>query len=161
MPRRSNDPIKAGVRKAKTKRRVGAGAFCVDCGESHADMLVQHSRPKRCVTCHPLKVRRKKSDGHHLGAKANSPLTVEIPVKDHRTVTDAQLDWPPQTLQNPDGSPVLAIAGCLRGIADFIADIITAFIRRLATATEEIDAVLREKYGLWWKGTKLDGWQPT
>jgi hypothetical protein len=160
MPRKSNDPIKSGARKAKASRQVGQGAFCIDCGEQRSNMLVRRSRPRRCLRCYAIKHGRKPTEGHHLGAEANSPLIVELPVKDHRTVTEAQHEWPPQTLQNPDGSPLLALAGSLRGVADFIGELITAFINRLAEAAEDIDAWLREKYGLWWKDGPFDGWQP-
>jgi hypothetical protein len=123
-------------------------------------MLVKSSRPKRCLKCDAIKKGRKTTESHHIGAKANSPIIVEVPITDHRKLSDAQNEWPPKTLQNPDGSPLLALAGSLRGIADFISDLITAFITHLAEAAEKIDAWLCQKHGLWWKDGPLDGWQP-
>ncbi len=160
MPRRSNDPIKASVREAKRQRRVGEGAACADCGEKRAKMLLRSSRPKRCLPCYAVKKGRKPTESHHIAAEANSPITVEIPITDHRTLSDAQYEWPPKTLQNPDGSPLLALAAGLRGVADFICDLITEFITHLAEAAEKIDAWLCERHGLWWKDGPLDGWQP-
>jgi|HubBroStandDraft_4_1064222.scaffolds.fasta_scaffold00010_76 hypothetical protein len=160
MARRSNDPIKSGARKAKTRRRVGVNATCTQCAEKRAEQLVRRSRPKLCLRCYARKHGTKETEGHHLGAEANSPVIVEVPITDHRTLTEAQYEWPPKTWRNPDGSPLLAIAGTLRGIADFISDLIVAFINHLAEAAEDIDAWLRDKYGLWWKDGPYDGWQP-
>jgi len=160
MARRSNDPIKSGARRAKAQRQVGRDAVCTQCGEKRSNMLVRRSRPRLCLRCYAVKHRKKDTDGHHLGAEANSPITVEVPIKDHRIVTEAQYEWPPGTQQNPDGSPLIALAGCLRGIADFIGELITAFINRLAETAEDIDAWLRQQHGLWWKGGPYDGWQP-
>ena len=43
--RRSNDPIKAGGRRAKAQRRVGAVPHA-RCGETRPEMLVARSRPE-------------------------------------------------------------------------------------------------------------------
>jgi hypothetical protein len=160
MPRRSNDPIRTGARKAKTQRRIGQGAICVDCGEGRAAMLVQRSRPRRCLDCYALNKGTKTTETHHIGGKANSPITVEVPIKDHRILSEAQYEWAPGTLQNVAGSPLIALAGCLHGIADFIGELVTKFIHYLADAAEQIDAWLRERYGQWWEGGPFDGWQP-
>ena len=161
MPRRSNDPIKAGVRKAKAQRRVGQGAACTQCGESRPEALVARSRPKLCQQCYQLNRGMKKTHGHHVGGKANSPVTLEVPANDHRaTLSEAQREWPPKTLQNPDGSPLIALAATLRGVADFVGELVVQFMRSLADAAEQIDTWLRERYGLWWKDGPFDGWQP-
>lgn len=161
MPRRSNDPIKAGVRQAKRQRRVGEGAACADCGEKRAEMLVRSSRPKRCLPCYAVKKGRKTTESHHIGAKANSPIIVEVPITDHRVLSDLQYEWPPRVVNNPDGSPVLAVAGLLSGTADFIETLIVNGIRCVVDFLCKLDAWLREQSGHhWWKGTDFDGWQP-
>jgi len=50
--------------------------------------------------------------------RANHPATVSIPVNDHQTLTDSQYDWPTKTYENPEGSPLLAGAACIRGYYD-------------------------------------------
>jgi hypothetical protein len=160
MTRRSNDPIKAGVRQAKRDRNVGAGAACVDCCDDRAEMLVRRSRPKRCLKCYAVKKGKKPTESHHIAGEANSPIQVEIPITDHRKLSDAQYEWPPKTAQNPDGSPLLALSASLRGVADFIGELVTALIVYLAETAEKIDAWLCEKHGLWWKDGPFDGWQP-
>jgi hypothetical protein len=160
MARRSNDPIKAGARRARAQRRVGVGAQCTDCGENRPAMLVRSSRPRRCAHCHAIVKGKKVTESHHIAGKANSPVTVELPIKDHRTLSHAQYEWPPPTLQNPEGSPLLALAATLRGIADLVGELVVAFMRYLAETAENIDAWLREQHGRWWQGGPFDGWQP-
>lgn len=160
MPRRSNDPIKAGVRHAKRERRVGAGAACADCGDNRAEMLVRSSRPRRCLKCYAIKRGKKPSERHHIAGEANSPIQVEVPIRGHRKLSDAQYEWPPGTERNPDGSPLIALAASLRGVADFVGELVVAFMHYLAETAEKIDAWLREKHGLWWKDGPFDGWQP-
>ncbi len=98
---------------------------------------------------------------HHIGGKANSPITVEVSLMDHRTLSDAQYEWPPGALPNPDGSPLLAAAGFLDGLAEFIEHLIVRGMHYLAEFLRKLDAWLREHHGgLWWKGTDFEGWQP-
>jgi hypothetical protein len=161
MERRSNDPIKAGVRQSKRQRGVGVGAACVDCGDTRAEMLVRRSRPKRCLKCYAIKKGKKPTERHHIAGEANSPTTVEIPITDHRKLSDAQYEWPPGVGSNPDGSPLLAAAGFLSGAADFVEILIVNGIRYIADFLRKLDAWLREHAGQkWWKGTEFDGWQP-
>jgi hypothetical protein len=49
----------------------------------------------------------------------NNPITVPIPVNDHAAVlTEAQYEWPMETWENPDGSPLRAGAASIRGFCD-------------------------------------------
>jgi hypothetical protein len=161
MPRRSSDPIKAGVRKAKAQRRVGQGAACTQCGESRPEALVARSRPKLCVQCYAVRRCKKRTETNHIAGKANSPITVEVPTNDHRMLSDAQYEWPPNVLQNPDGRPVLKAAGFIAGAADFIQDLIVRGMRSVVDFLQKLDAWLCEKVGrFWWKGSDFEGWQP-
>lgn len=160
MAARSNDPIKSGARKAKTRRRVGQGAVCTACGESRAEMLAQRSRPKLCRTCYALKQGKKHTEDHHWAADANSPITVAVPVNDHAMLTDAQHEWPPGMRGNADGSPLVAAAAFLHGTADFIETLIVNGLRCVADFLHRLDSWLREHMDQhWWKGTEFDGWQ--
>ena len=47
-------------------------------------------------------------DKHHISGKANSDVTILVPVNDHRAqISVDQYDWPKRTLENPEGSPLL------------------------------------------------------
>jgi hypothetical protein len=160
--RRSSDPIKATARRAKAQRRNGVDAVCTQCGETGANMLVRNSRPKLCEACYAVKRGEKRTQGHHLAGKANSPIVMEVPIKMHRTFSEAQYEWPPGVLDNPDGSPLIAAAGFLLGAADFIQDCIVNGIRTIAEFLQKLDAWLREHMRPdWWKGSDFDGWQVT
>jgi len=161
MERRSNDPVKTAVRKAKTQRRVGRGAACGDCGESRPETLVARSRPKRCYACYQVARGKKASEDHHMAGKANSRVTVDTPANDHRVLSDAQYDWPLHVAQNTDGSPLLALAAALGGIADFIEKLIVRWLRQGKQLCIDIDEWLREQNGkTWWVGSPFEGWQP-
>jgi hypothetical protein len=161
MAQRSNDPIGTAVRKSKTRRRVGQGVICSQCGESRAEALVARSRPKLCMQCYAVRRGKKTTETHHFAGKANSKITVEVPANDHRTLSDAQYEWPAGVLSNTGASPLLAAAAFLNGTADFIENLIVNGIRYVADFLRRLDTWLRERAGqFWWRGTEFDGWQP-
>ena len=93
MPRRSRDPIKAAARRGKAERRAGVAAACTQCGETRANNLVRNSRPRLCEYCYAIKKGQKRTQGHHMAGKANSRVVVEVPIKTHRTFSEAQYEW--------------------------------------------------------------------
>src|SRR5579872_578251 len=100
-PRR--DPIKARQRKAVAARRVGENATC-SCGEERPEALILGSDPIICAACERKTSGKKIMDNHHFAGEANNPLTVPVPVNDHRaTLSVDQYDWPAKTLENPEG----------------------------------------------------------
>jgi hypothetical protein len=116
LPQR--DPIRTIKRKATALRRVGLNAQCA-CGESRAEALIAGSMPVICADYDRKRRGKTPIDEHHVAGKANSPVTTPMPVNDHRAILSvAQYDWPTETLENPDGSPVLAIAARSRGYVD-------------------------------------------
>ena len=66
-----------------------------------------------------------------MAGKANSRVVVEVPIKTHRTFSEAQYEWPPGVLENPDGSPLLAAAAFIAGAADFIEEVIVNGMRQV------------------------------
>jgi hypothetical protein len=163
MARKSNDPIKAAARRSKVERRLGEAKSCTQCGESRSEAIVARSRPRLCEQCYRVRRGAKKTDAHHIAGKANSPITIEVPANDHRgALSAAQYEWPPKTLQNPDGSPILRMAGAVRGVTDFIAELVTRFLESCARGLELLDNVVRQKLGdAWWVDTPIEGWWPT
>ncbi len=107
--RRQLDPIGRYQRKATAARRIGRNKQCA-CGESRPEALVRGSKPTTCAAC----VRKKRGltteDNHHPAGRANNPATIRVPVNDHRAeLSPAQYDWPRETLENPDRSPLLTV----------------------------------------------------
>ena len=97
-------------------------------------------------------------DSHHVFAKANSPVAIPTPVNDHRAeLSVAQYHWPKKTLENRDGSPLLAAAGVVRGFIDYIRYLIEKGLDWVVQMLETADAFLVEQLGpKWWLGTALD-----
>lgn len=102
-------------------------------------------------------------DEHHPAGAANNPMTIPMPVNDHRAeLSVAQSDWPKRTLENHNGSPLLAAAGCIRGYADTDFYLIEKLLLRRAEMLEALDAFLAQELGPeWWVGTELERFQGT
>jgi hypothetical protein len=94
-------------------------------------------------------------DNHHVAGKANSPVTIPVPVNDHRArLSVDQYDWPKRTLENPDRSPLIAAAGCVRGFTDTVIYLVESVLGWIAAALEALDECLTELYGSkWWLHT--------
>src|SRR5438477_4902113 len=101
------DPIGAFQHKATAARRIGVDKQCA-CGESRPEALIPGSDPIICAKCDREKKGHTVMDDHHVAGRANSSETIPTPVNDHRAeLNTAQQDWPKETLQNPDGCPLL------------------------------------------------------
>jgi hypothetical protein len=159
LPQR--DPEAAYVRKAVAERSVGVNAKCA-CGENRPEALIRGSTPIMCHECKRKKEGKMTKDKHHFAARANSPITIPVPVNDHRAdLSPAQFDWPKETRENPNGSPLLAAAGCIRGFIDYILYLIEKGLRWVADMLEAADAFLGRQLGSkWWVGTELEKFVP-
>jgi len=102
-------------------------------------------------------------DNHHPFSEANdSKTTIPVPVNDHRAeVSEAQRDWPKRTRENPDGSPLLAAAGCVRGFIDTVVYLIEKGLLWVAEMLEKLDEWAIGKLGpRYWVNTPLEAFQP-
>lgn len=147
------DPIAAHQRKAVAVRRVGLDAQCA-CGESRPEALLSGSNPAICAACDREQRGKTTLDRHHVAGKANSPVAVPVPVNDHRArLSVDQYGWSRQTLENPNGSPLLAAAASLRGYSDTTLYLIETLLR--PEMLEALDALLIERLGpKWWIGVE-------
>jgi len=155
------DPEAEHARHAIAQRRVGVNARCI-CGETRPEALVRRKKSVICRACLRKRNGMTTKDEHHFAMKANSQITVSVPVNDHVSdLNTAQQDWPKQTRENPHGSPLLAAAGCVRGFADTILYLIEKGLRWIADMLETADAYLASKLGpQWWKNTDLQKFVP-
>lgn len=101
-------------------------------------------------------------DRHHVDGRANSPITVPVTVNDHRAeLTVAQRDWPQETLENPNRSPLLAAAASIRGLVDYVTYLIRHTILWIPEMLEALDRLLRDLVGpLWWTTTEVARYAP-
>lgn len=98
------------------------------------------------------------TDKHHVAGRANSPVTVSIPVNDHLAVlSTAQYDWPKETLENTQGDPLRAATACLRGFIDTIRYLCDQLIFWICEMLERLADYMIEHHGPgWWLGTPLE-----
>jgi hypothetical protein len=130
------DPVKKHQRKSIAERRVGPGAKC-DCGEVRPEALISGKRPITCAACDRKRRGKSNMDKHHVAGKANSLLTISIPVNDHRAFFNvAQYEWPQETLRNPTGNIYRRWAGGIRGLADVLRFLIERLLIPLAEGFE-------------------------
>jgi hypothetical protein len=151
----SSDPIRAHQRKSVASRRVGAGATCA-CGESRPEALITGSSPITCAECRRKTEGKSTTDLHHPAGKSNNSVTIPISVNDHRAILSTdQYDWPKRTLENPESSPLIAAAACVRGFISTISYLVVHLLEWIAGALEQIDRMLTERLGpRWW--TNID-----
>jgi hypothetical protein len=155
------DPIAAHQLKANAVRRFGENAQCA-CGESRPEALIAGSNPTICAACDRERRGKAPLDKHHVAGRANSPLTIPVPVNDHRArLSTDQYAWPKETLENPNGSPLLAAAACIRGFADTLFYVIEKLLFWIPVMLETLDAILVKALGpKWWTGTELEKYVP-
>ena len=159
--RPQRDPIGAYRRKTSAARRVGVGAKCEQCGEIRPKALIPGSDPKICASCQREQLGRTTIDQDHVAGQANSPIAVPVWVNDHRAVlSPAQDDWPKETLENPDASPLLAAAACLRGFLDRL-DYLVKALFWIPEFLEALHSLLTETLGhRWWVDTPIAKFAP-
>ena len=152
------DPIRTFKRKSTRARRVGSKTSC-PCGETRLEALIGNSG--ECAECQRRRKGQSAIDNHHFAGIANSPTTVRISANDHRAVMSlAQYDWPRQTLENLEASPLLAAAGSVRGLAD-LNFLISELSPRNAELLEALDIFLTTKLGpRWWRDTPINEFTP-
>jgi hypothetical protein len=154
---KARDPIGTYQRKESAARRVGEDQRCA-CGEDRPEALIAGSDPMMCAACDRKRYGESPFDDHHVAGKSNNPTTTRIPVNDHRAeISPKQYEWPPETLENKHGSPLLAAAGCIRGCIDTIVYLLQKLLLWIAEMLELLDKILAEKLGpKWWIGTEVE-----
>lgn len=157
----ARDPEGAYVRRTTAARRVGRRRCA--CGESRPKALIPRSKPVVCAACQRQAQGKSTDDDHHVAGVSNHPITIRVPVNDHRAeLNAAQLDWPKETRENPRGSPALAGAACIRGFIDTIVYLIKQSVAWVAELLEAVDAFLVEHVGpTWWRHADLAQYAPT
>ena len=91
-------------------------------------------------------------EDHHPQGRANDAGdTIPIPINDHKVLSGYQDQWPPETLRNPGGSPLLRAAAATRGWLDILRVILDRTVGWVPGLLEGLDAWLRTKLGDgWW-----------
>jgi len=156
------DPIASFEREVRAARRIGQGNECHLCGERRPLALIPGSKRTICANCQREALGRSSLDNHHPAGEANDPTTTPIPVNDHRAIlSPKQYEWPPETWENPAGSPVLAGAACMRGYCETDDYLLSSLLIPKAEMLEALDAFLIKRLGpKWWVGTEMERFAP-
>lgn len=121
------------------------------CGESDPIALTGVAPNIRCYEHDRLRRGRSPVERQHPAGRHNLEVTVPIGGNDHRVIDDLKYDWPPGTLRNPDGSPLLRAAACLRGWLDTLQIIVSRTVGWIPAFLEALDAWLTITLGgFWW-----------
>lgn len=148
-------------RVAMAERCLGNQRQCGSCGETRVFALDRNTNPRLCFECRRAMAGKSTIDKHHAMGKANSDTTMSIRTNDHAELTEAQRDWPPNTLRNPMGCPLLAGAAGIRATTDLIVYAIEAFLLWVADMLEQLSIYLAEKLGPdWWSKTEFEKYAP-
>jgi hypothetical protein len=146
---RKRDPVAAWLRTTRAQRRVGVNAACA-CGERRPYALIAGRVPPQCFRCERLAHGREPYELNHVFGQHNSPLTIRYPVNDHRAVFSVkQYRWPPGSLENPNGNPLLEGAARMHGAYDNIEHML-AENREFAAKLARLDEQLTIIYGPNW-----------
>lgn len=91
-------------------------------------------------------------EDHHWQGQRNDPDDKgPTPINDHKVLSSYQDEWPPDTLRNPDASPLLRAAAATRGWLDTLRLILDRTVGWVPRFLESLDAWLRSKLGdRWW-----------
>lgn len=146
-----SDPVASAKRKSIAQRRIGIGNQCA-CGENRPAALIAGSDPMICEECRRHKKGHSRFDQHHVAGRANHALTIPVPANDHIAVlSERQYCWPKVTRENADKSPLLAGAGCIRGLFDSLVYLLEKLLLWIPPFLENLDAFLTEHLGKrWW-----------
>ena len=139
----------AWLRSSRAQRRVGRNAACT-CGEARAYALIAGRTPPLCYRCERLAQGREPFEDNHVFGKRNSDLTIRYPINDHRAVLSvAQYRWPPDALENPHGSVLMAGVARIHGAYDNVEHIL-AENREFAAQFAHVDELLTTVFGPQW-----------
>jgi hypothetical protein len=151
------DDERREIRRERHRRRLGARRPCCPvCGEDEPAALVGTSPTIRCYECLAREAGRSTVEAHHFAGRNNYSLTVPLPGNWHRVVSDDQYNWDPETLRNPSGSPLRAVAASMRGQRD-LERVIAERLAPHPEYLERLDVRLTEVHGeKWWEALGIE-----
>lgn len=142
------------IRREGHYRRLGTrNPRCSVCGLTGCGPAMFAGRVPSitCLQCVARLAGRIPIEQHHLAGASNDPATVPTPGNGHAFVTDAQRDWPPDTLRNPRDSPLRWAAAWFRGCLELLAMLI-ALAGAVPPVIELVDELLTDALGeRWWE----------
>jgi hypothetical protein len=136
------------IRHRKKALRLGTDAGCDQCDESDHRVL-QGVEPVLCAECRLARAGKPTTERHHPAGRHNDAFTAPLPANPHAAFSDAQIDWPPETLRNPEHDFLRILAAWLRFFADTF---------RYLSEQASLWATTLERYSLHLTGTLGPQW---
>ena len=106
------------LRRIRRRNRLGVGATCAICGTDDVVTLRKVGERILCAECHLDRQGKRPTEKHHVVGRINDEFSIALPANDHAHLSDAQYDWPSETLRNTNANPLIKIAAWLRAITD-------------------------------------------
>ncbi len=140
-------------RLTDTYRRLGTSepeCFRSDCNERDPFALVGFHPEVLCYEHDRVANGLNPIEADHRAGQRNDPMTLMIPGNDHRVLSDMQIDWPRETLHNPNKSPLIRVVAMIRGFLDLLWLLIMRILPWIF-ALENLDRLLVDAHGTdWW-----------
>lgn len=123
------------------------------CSETNPFALLGYHPDVRCYAHDTLSNGRWPYESHHVAGRHNSDAAADVPINDHRILSEMQTrTWPFDTLVNPDRSPLLVAAAAIRGWVDVMRVIIDRAVAWIPVFLEWVDEQLVTMFGpQWWR----------
>ncbi len=112
--------LNRAVRHVRKRNRLGSRAVCELCGEHDIRVLFRKGKIIMCADCHLERQGKAPFENHHPAGRNNDDFNIPISANVHAILSDAQYDWPRETLSNPNQDFLREIAAWFRGIHDLL-----------------------------------------
>jgi hypothetical protein len=146
--------LSRSLRHRKKTVRLGADAVCATCGETDP-LTLQGTAPVRCAECRLAQAGKATTERHHPAGRHNDGFAAPFPANPHAVLSDAQIDWPKETLCNPEHDFLRSLAAWLRFFADVFRYLSTQAVI-WATTLETYSTYLTRTLGPQW-ATTIEG----
>jgi len=147
-------PLARTLRHRKKTVRLGPDAVCSRCGAADP-LILQGTGVVRCAECRLAETGKPTTERHHPAGRHNDSFTAPFPANPHAVLSDAQYDWPPETLRNPEHDFLRTLAAWLRFFADVFHYLSTQAVT-WASTLERYSVHLGTTLGpQWW--TRIEG----
>ena len=144
------------LRRRKKELRLGPDGTCTRCGETDRRAL-QLSEAVLCAECRLASQGKPTTERHHPAGQHNDAFTAPLPANPHAVLSDAQYDWPKETLRNPDRDVLRILAAWLRFFADtfrYLSEQAVTWATALETYAEHLAMTLGPQ---WWTEINTKG----
>ncbi len=143
------------LRDRKKQLRLGPEAVCEACSETDPRTL-QQTEVTLCAECRLALSGKPTTERHHPAGQHNDAFTAPLPANPHAVLSDAQHDWPPETLRNPNQDFLRLLAAWLRFFADTFR-YLSEQAHTWATRLEQTSTYLVATLGPHWQGAVEGG----